>query len=90
MSFEPAVTKRQVSIPKITISLIEAPQIDPDSQQETITQSISYSLAVRYDDGSEVPRHGDLAPYLTHQQIAGLQAFMSDMRILAETSILPS
>ena len=84
MAFEPAIPRIPVSIPKITISLIEAPD-----EMGDITQSISYNLAVRYDDESEIRRIGNLVPHLTPQQITALQTFMADMRTLAETEILP-
>lgn len=82
-----AFTQEPVRTPT-AIADIEVRLFDPEPGSGG-QQSVSYSVQVRYSDGSRKVLSGDLAPHLTPQQISGLQSFMAAMRTKANDEILP-
>ena len=88
MTFPQVTTKVPTSIS--TIQVIMADSTEIDIHEEPIGQSIRFFLDVLDQNGKKLKTlEGNLAPYLTPGEITALENFMSDLRIQAETQILP-
>lgn len=81
MAFTPEHSKIPAAIGDISVILV-----DHDGSE---TDEVLYEVQVLQADGSLFSLcDGNLVPHLTTQQIAAMQLFMADMRILAQ-GLLP-
>jgi hypothetical protein len=69
------------------IGNIEVHLLSPDPALSE-AGTASFTVHVKYSDGSTRTLSGNLAPHLSNAQINGLLAFMSDMRVKAVNEIL--
>jgi hypothetical protein len=83
MAFTKEAVRTANAIGDITVTLYSA---DPTG---TEIDGASYSVQVKFDDGSVVVRSGNLVPHITQSQISGLLSFMAAMRTKAITEFLP-
>jgi len=98
MAFDRAQTRTPQTIGRMVIRLTDVPAsnvtVDVPGGTETITenawQSAQYELIVKYDDGTEERRAGDLVLHITTAQRDALMQFMENLRTQAEAQILPT
>lgn len=85
MAFDKAITAIPTEIADISITLTDYVA----AGEEAAYQSARYSVQVLYGDGEIKVMTGNLVPHLTQAQIDGLMGFLGDLRIKADTEILP-
>ncbi len=83
MAFSREAARVPVAIAGISVQLYSP---DPTGYE---VAAASYSVQVRYNDGTISVLTGDLVPHLTPAQVNGLLAFLADMRAKAIAEILP-
>lgn len=84
MAFAKEPVRTPVAIGDISVELYH-----PDPGVAGLQPGANFSVQVRYSTGEIRVLTGNLVPHLTQQQIAGLVAFMQDMRQKAIAEILP-
>jgi hypothetical protein len=86
MAFDPAPSQIPAAIDTIIITL----KTRPATAETPEIQAAYYQVDVLDAAGARINQlSGNLVPHLTAQQINGLLSFMADLRVQAETQILP-
>lgn len=83
MAFTRETPRTPLAIADIAITLFDP---DPTGAEPP---AASYSVQVRFSDGSINVLTGDLVPHVTTTQINQLLAFMASLRVKAVAEILP-
>lgn len=82
-----AFSKEQIRTPT-AIADIEVRLFSPDPTGNE-SAGATYSVQVRFSDGTMRVVAGNLTPHLSTAQINALLSFMADMRVKAKAEILP-